>query len=276
VSATVTADHYTFSGTAPAVTGIAPASGPAAGGTAVTITGSNLNGATAVKFGSVAASSFTINSAGQIVATAPAQAAGTYDITVTTPYGTSTISTADRFAYVSPPAPSVLSISPSSGPVAGGTSVAINGFYFTGATAVKFGGVAATSFTVVSDIKITATAPPGTAGTVDVTVTTPSGTTTLTGGDQFTYTETAPTVTAVSPTSGVTAGGYLVTITGTNFTGATAVKFGTNSATGVTVNSDSSITCVSPAGSAKTAVDVTVTTPNGTSAASKKDRFKYQ
>jgi hypothetical protein len=274
VSAVVTADHYTYTGTAPTVTGIAPASGPAAGGTLVTITGSNLNGATAVKFGSVAAASFTVNSAGQITATAPAQAAGSYDITVTTPYGTSTTSSADRFAYVNPPAPSVMSISPSSGPVAGGTSVTINGFYFTGATAVKFGGTAAASFTVVSDIKITATAPPGTAGTVDITVTTPSGTTTLTGGDQFTYTETAPTVTAVSPTSGVTAGGYLVTITGTNFTGASAVSFGGTPAPLFHVNSDSSITAVAPVAAAGT-VDITVTTPVGTSATSAADRFSF-
>ncbi len=58
----------------------------------------------------------------------------------------------------------------------------------------------------------------------------------------------APTVTAVSPNTGPTAGGTGVTITGTGFTGATAVDFGANAATGVTVNSDTSITATSPAG----------------------------
>jgi hypothetical protein len=275
VSATGTADHYTFTAAAPAVSGVVPSAGPAAGGTRVTITGSNLSGATAVKFGTVAAASFTVNSAGQITVTAPAQAVGTYDITVTTPNGTSGTSSADRFTYANPPAPSVLSISPSSGPVAGGTSVTINGFYFTGATAVKFGGVTATSFTVVSDIQITATAPPGTAAnTVDITVTTPSGTTALTGGDQFTYTQTSPTVTAVSPTSGSTAGGYLVTITGTNLTGASAVSFGGTAATLFRVNTDSSIAATAPVAAAAT-VDVTVTTPVGTSATSSADRFTF-
>jgi hypothetical protein len=65
-----------------------------------------------------------------------------------------------------------------------------------------------------------------------------------------------------------------VTITGTNFTGATAVKFGSTNATSFTVNSASSITAVSPAGTGT--VDVTVTTPEGTSATSPSDRFSYE
>jgi hypothetical protein len=57
----------------------------------------------------------------------------------------------------------------------------------------------------------------------------------------------APVVTGVSPTVGTTAGGTTVTVTGCGFTGATAVHFGTTAATGVVVNSDTSITAVSPA-----------------------------
>jgi len=76
----------------------------------------------------------------------------------------------------------------------------------------------------------------------------------------------APTVTAISPTSGITAGGTSVTITGTDFTGATAVTIGGAAATGVTVNSATQITATTPAGSAGTA-SVLVTTPGGTNAA---------
>ncbi|TMD03065.1 MAG: hypothetical protein E6J01_17120, partial [Chloroflexi bacterium] len=83
-----------------------------------------------------------------------------------------------------------------------------------------------------------------------------------------------PVVTGVSPTSGTTGGGTTVTITGTGFTGATAVKFGTVAAASFTVNSDSSITAVSPAEASAT-VDVTVTTANGTSAASAADQFTF-
>jgi hypothetical protein len=84
-------------------------------------------------------------------------------------------------------APSITSINPTSGPLAGGTSVTITGSKFTGATAVKFGANNATAFTVDSDTQITATSPPGAAGVVDVTVTTGSGTSGLGASDQFTY-----------------------------------------------------------------------------------------
>lgn len=83
-----------------------------------------------------------------------------------------------------------------------------------------------------------------------------------------------PAVSAVSPTTGLTTGGTTVTITGTAFTGATSVKFGSSNATTFTVNSDTQITATSPAGAAGT-VDVTVTTSVGTSATSAADQFTY-
>ena len=108
-SATVTATSGSFSATAsvtvtvgqsrPTVTGIAPAVGPITGGTSVVLTGTNFSGATAVYFGSVAATSFTVNSATQITVTTPAESAGTVDITVTTAGGTSATSGADQFTY---------------------------------------------------------------------------------------------------------------------------------------------------------------------------------
>lgn len=75
----------------------------------------------------------------------------------------------------------------------------------------------------------------------------------------------APTVTAVSPASGAAAGGTAVTVTGTALTGATAVLFGTETATNLVVVSDTEVTVDSPAGTDGTSVDVTVTTPVGTS-----------
>jgi hypothetical protein len=98
--------------------------------------------------------------------------------------------------------------------------------------------------------------------------------------DDFTsaqsQTTSIPVVTAVSPASGPLAGGGTsVTITGTGFTGATAVDFGAAAATSVTVNSDTSITATAPAGASAGAVDVTVVTPNGTSATSPADQYTY-
>ncbi len=155
-------------------------------------------------------------------------------MTVTTTGGTSTTSAADQFTYVS--APTVTNVSPSSGPTAGGTVVTITGTNFTGATGVKFGTVAGTGVVVNSATSITVTSPAEAAATVDVTVTAAGGTSAVNApADQFTYVS-APTVTNVSPSSGPTAGGTVVTITGTNFTGATGVKFGTAAGTGFIVN----------------------------------------
>ncbi len=79
----------TFTYLAPTITSISPTKGSTAGGKTVTITGTNLGGATGVTFGSTAASSFTVNSETQITAVTPAESAGTVPVTVTTPGGTS-------------------------------------------------------------------------------------------------------------------------------------------------------------------------------------------
>jgi hypothetical protein len=252
----------------PTVSGVSPSSGPTAGGTPVTITGTNFTGATTVTFGTTAATSFTVNSATQITATSPARSAGTVDVTVTTPGGSSATGIADQFTYVAPP--TVSGVSPSSGPLAGGTSVTITGTNFTGATGVTIGGAAATSVVVVSGTTITAVTPAGTAGTASVTVTTPGGSNTA--NTLFTYVA-PPTVSGVSPSSGPLAGGTSVTITGTNFTGATGVKFGTTPATNVMVVNSTTITATSTAGVGT--VNVTVTTAGGTSATSTADQFTY-
>ncbi|WP_244522072.1 Ig-like domain repeat protein [Bradyrhizobium embrapense] len=175
-------------------------------------------------------------------------------------------------AAASAQAPAVASISPTSGPAAGGTTVTISGGSFSTATAVRFGAVNATSFTINSSERITAVAPAGT-GTVDVTVTNPSGTSLTSPVDQFTYVASAPTVTSISPAAGPTSGGTTVIITGTGLTAATAVTFGATHATGFTVNSSTQITATSPAGTGT--VDITVTTAVGTSATSAADRFTF-
>jgi glucose/arabinose dehydrogenase len=126
-----------------------------------------------------------------------------------------------RISFVA--GPSVTAISPIAGPLAGGQTITITGSNFTGASAVMFGTMAASGFTVNSATQITATEPPGAAGTVDVTVTTPNGTSATSAADHFTY-ESAPTVTGINPSSG--GAGRSIVITGTNFIGASAVDFG--------------------------------------------------
>ena len=90
-------DAFTYTA-GPIVTGVKPNTSTPSGGTSVTITGLQLTGATAVHFGSTAATNVTVNSATSITATAPA-GSGVVDVTVTNPSGTSIPSSQDRFNY---------------------------------------------------------------------------------------------------------------------------------------------------------------------------------
>ena len=100
-SATSASDQFSYV-TGPAVTGISPTSGPVVGDTSVTITGWGFAGVTGVKFGTAAATGFTVKSATQIMATSPA-GVGTVDVTVVTADGTSTTSSVDKFTYLAAP-----------------------------------------------------------------------------------------------------------------------------------------------------------------------------
>jgi alpha-tubulin suppressor-like RCC1 family protein len=82
-----------------------------------------------------------------------------------------------------------------------------------------------------------------------------------------------PAVTSISPSEGSEAGGSVVTLTGSNLTLASAVRFGSRTARDFTVNSEGSITAVAPAGTGE--VNVTVTTPGGTSPTSPGNAFSY-
>lgn len=102
------------------------------------------------------------------------------------------------------PTPKVISISPASGPITGGTNVTITGTGFSGATSVHFGGNAA-SYTFDSDSSITVTSPAG-SGTVDVTVTTSQATSATSSAAHYTYTAVpvAPAVTSALPVAPTT------------------------------------------------------------------------
>ena len=271
VSTASTADQFTFV-TPPTITSLSSTGGPTAGGTSVTITGANLSGVTVVDFGTVAATSFTVISATTVTAVAPVEPAGLVNVTVTTAGGVSAASTGDQFTFVAQP--TIISLSSTSGPIAGGTSVTITA-NLSGASVVDFATVAATSFTVNSATRITAVAPSEPAGLVNITVTTTGGVSAAAAGTQFTYVG-PPTVTSLSSTTGPTVGGLAITIYGTNLSGATAVQFGTVAAKSFAVNSATQITAVAPA-EVPGVVDIIVTTPGGVSAASRPaDQFTYQ
>ncbi len=269
-STTSTADQYTYEA-APVISAITPTSGPLSGGTIVTVTGNNFISGAVVQFGGTTASSVTVHSPTWISVTAPASAASTQDITVTTSIGTSPTSSVDQFTYL--PIPTVTSVNPSAGGTSGGASVIINGTNFVNGAIVKFGGTVSVGVVVNSPTMITATAPARTAGICDITVTTPGGTSSVGTADQFTYVS-LPVISSVSPSTGSSGGGTTVNIIGSNFITGATVKFGTVAGTGVIVNSSTSITVIAPAGSVGTD-DVTVTTVAGTSAVNSNDKFTY-
>jgi hypothetical protein len=172
--------------------------------------------------------------------------------------------------------PQVTSLQPAGGTASGGTTVTVNGTGFTGTSAVNFGpgnpgtGLGVSPAGQDGTQQLTVTSPAG-SGTVDVTVTTPLGTSPAVTGDQFTYLQ----VTGINPTTGPTSGGTTVTVTGSGFTGATAVDFGPgNPGTGLLVApGGDQLIVTSPGGNGT--VHVTVTTPLGTSPAVAGGQFSY-
>lgn len=260
----------------PVVTSVAPNSGPLAGGNEVEIRGHGFLGVTQVSFGTRVAV-YTVESGTKITATAPAGLAlGTVPVRVTTAKGgTSTDSTADDYTYAV--APSIVSLNPSAGPLAGGNSVTISGSGFTGVQWVKFGDVtlAPTAYTVDSTSQISVTVPArGTPGTVRVSVSTPGGVTPETGGAHYIYAA-APTITGLDPTVGSTAGGNQVIVHGTSFVAPLTVKFGDSTATAVAIDSSVQVRATAPAHAPGT-VNVSVTAAGGTSANTPADDYAYQ
>ncbi len=267
---TSTSDSIYLVQHAPTVTSVVPGGGSTAGGNTVTINGTHMAPGATVKFGTSAAMSVSFVSPSKLTVHGPAHAAGTVDVTVQTPAGTSPTSSADRYVYG---IPTVTSVVPHGGATAGGNTVTINGTGFVPGATVKFSTSASLTVTFVSATQLTAKAPAHAAGTVHVLVTTPAGTSAATNADLYAYGK--PTVSSVSPRAGSTAGGNTVTINGTGFVPGATVKFSTAGAPlPATFVSATRLTAKAPAHAAGT-VHVLVTTPAGTSAATNADLYAY-
>jgi hypothetical protein len=249
-------------GGGPTITSFSPTSGQV--GQAVDIQGTNFTGATSVKFNGTPDPSYVVNSSSDISAHVPTGATSGF-ITVTTPSGTGTSST--QFVVSSANGPTVSSFQPTSGPV--GTNVSITGTGFTGATAVTFNGTQAVNFTVNSDTSINANVPGG-ASTGPIAVTTLIGTGQSSTNFTVTTVSPGPTITGFTPTQGFQ--GTVVTITGTNFTGATSVKLGTTVAT-FQVMSSTTIKAITPNPHFLGSYRWSVTTPSGTATSTSFFRF---
>ena len=271
----------------PTVTSITPNSGPASGGTIVTITGTRFQNGATVKIGSVSCTNVSFISATQLTATTPSNVTGVYNVVVTNPDNGSG-NLLNFFTFTGTSIPTVTGLSATTGSNLNPTTITIIGTGFFGGgssnmvTAVKIGTTSLTVFTTASDINIKVPLPlyliPG---TYDVTVTTSGGTSVTSSADKYTVTGISPAVTGLSVNTGSNLSPTTITVSGSGFFGGlsssavTAIRLGTTSLSWYVEPTDGSIGgVVIPSGFVNGTYDLTVTTwLGGTSATSSADQF---
>lgn len=262
---------FTFTASpAPTLSSIAPLSGGSLGGTNMTLLGSGFATGAVVRFGDLATGGVEVPAAvvdaGRITATSPPIPAGPVDVRVVNPDGA--VSPAIVVTVQPSPPPTVTSVSPGTGPTAGGTSVTISGTGFADGAVALFDGVEATAQTdaaqgvlpiVRNATTIVAVTPPGVDGPADVEVRNPDGQA-VTASAAFEYDGPPPaTLDSISPDVGTSAGGVPVTLSGSNFATGSVVTFGNgdcaapkppacNFRASDVVVTPTSITAVTPAG----------------------------
>jgi hypothetical protein len=235
----------------PLLSSFTPTTGSA--GTSVTLTGTNLQGASSVSFNGVLQTTITNSTSTSLTVAVPATAT-TGPLVVTTPGG-STAPSSQVFTVV----PVISSFAPTSGGV--GSSVTITGTGLGGATSVSFNGAAQTTITANTTTSLMVAVPAG-ASTGPLTVTTAGGPSAA-SSQTFTFIAN-PTISSFTPTTGPV--GTSVIITGTNFGGTTVVAFSGPASTSVaaasfTLDSPTQITAVVAVGSISG--PISITTSNG-------------
>jgi hypothetical protein len=243
----------------PTVASVTPQNLSTLGGTAMQVNGNNFVSQALAFVGLSPVAGATQVNPNRVDGAAPAGPIGPADVTVTNPDGQSATLTG-AVTYVVPP-PSIQTLTPNAGPGRGGATVRITGSGFQVGASVGFGASSAPVVTVLSPTDLDAVTPMGADGPVNVTVVNPDGQST-TSNNAYTYVA-PPTVAQVQPTSGSTAGGTLITITGTFLRQGATVSVGANACAMVNVAmGGTTITCNVPAGTAGP-VALTVTNPDG-------------
>ncbi|MGA8415347.1 MAG: IPT/TIG domain-containing protein [Candidatus Dormiibacterota bacterium] len=223
------------------IASVTPAAGPLTGGQTVTVTGSGFApgmsvtiGGTSVTPTGVSATSFTFIT--------PAELAGSVPVQVTTSFGSSALTPADRYTYGTLPV--ITSVTPSAGPVTGGQTVTVTGSSFVVGMTATIGGIVVTP-RAVSAASFTFTTPAEAAGTVQVRVTTLIGATAISPADEYTYV-TQPVISTVTPSAGPVTGGQTVTVTGSGFVAGMTATIGGTAVTPSSITA-SSFTFTTPA-----------------------------
>ena len=249
-----------------ALSSLSPTQGKASGGATVTLSGTGFADGMTVLVGGTPmdASSVFVLDATSAQVLMPPHDTGLVDLTVALPGPgpkdppfTSKLSAA--FLYFNDLV--ITAIDPAKGPVSGGTPVTIKGTGFSGKTSVLIGGKPAIGVQVVADDEVIAVTPPGVFGAVPVHVVNERGAGLMNKG--FFYFA-APTIAALNPAAGPTAGGTAVTLTGTGFTKDTDVSFGPAKASVLEFVSDKILKIATPPGAeGKTTVVATTAFGSG-------------
>lgn len=236
------------SATAPTLTGITPATGDAAGGTSITLTGTNLTDTSSVTFDGASVSGLAVVNDTTVTALTPAHADGVVDVVLTTPDGSAVLPAAFTYQTV----PSLSAITPASGSASGGVGFTLTGTNLTGTLSVTFDGVAATSVNVVNSTTVTGVAPAHAAGVVDIAISTPQGSASLTNG--LTYVATTEGQNAHGGIIGCLGGGALEQFIVSTADNSSGIVWGANTLIIATSTTD---------GPNNTAMIVTALTNNG-------------
>ncbi|MCA9563610.1 MAG: IPT/TIG domain-containing protein, partial [Myxococcales bacterium] len=218
---------------------VQPTFGPTSGGTEVVLSGVGLGDVDSVTFGGEEVS-IEVAEASYVIVTTEPESEGLVDIVISD--GDDTVTLTEAFEFIH--APTINSIAPNKGDVAGGTAFVLSGSGFEAGSTVRFGALAASSLQITSD-EISGLTPPGAVGFVDLTVTTPSGQT-ATLEDGFRYTGILQ-VHGFSPTRGSISGGTYAVIRGANFAEPLTVTFDDFEAADVQLLDSASLAVRTPA-----------------------------
>jgi len=238
----------------PAIFSVSPATGPTSGGSAVIVAGAHLRSGCTVAFGGTAAPTTFLNEA-QLAATPPAHVPGTVDVALTC--GQDSFVLANGFTFFTA-GPTLTSVTPAFGNVAGGTIVQLTGSNLSSTCGVFFGGSPARNV-ALDGPSLIATAPQHQAGTVNVMIV--CGTEAMTRNAAFNYTtsdEPAAVISSVNPLFG--SSGQSVTLTGLRFRAGDRVVFGTTPAVILSTTNDKHVVRIPDAPLGQVAI--TLTDPN--------------
>lgn len=250
----ITADRESDAGGIPRIDAVEPRSGRPDGGTVVRITGKNFRDSTVVKFAGIPAMRNRISD-DAIIAVTPPHDSGAVDVEVQTRDHSNRLRRGFTYEWESP---RIVRVDPETGPLRGGIRARLIGQHFQdGARIVWDGKVVESRWESPESLSITV--PSGRPGTIDMEITNPDGKgSTLT--DAFTYRGT-PNISNITPATGISAGGYTVTVTGSDFESGSSVIFGSLYGQTTFLHPQALAAVVPPAASGY--VDVSVTTPDG-------------